>query len=759
MFSLLPARSTDYAHFGLTGLSTQAHEPAQYQLAAQVVGGGTISSRGSVSAAPLAAHGRLDIAAVAVSKVWEFAAPGIEPGHGQLQASAAYIYEDGDLVLQDVSIEAARFAYAGIELPQVALKAPRLALPPKETFELAATAEATPAGRISARGSLGLEPFTADVQLELANLVLAEAQRWLSEKVAVSIASGALSTNGNLRVEEADITYQGAASLRDVRFEEPRSGNLLLGWQLLHTQEAKLRFSPFDVEIGELVAHAPQGRLIIEADDRINFAEVIRRKEGNPAGKKPFEVTVRRLRVENGTLKFADRSLDNDFAVTIRELAGAITGFSTEAGNPGRVQLGGRVEKYGSARVRGTINLDAPKSLTHIRATFRNLDLAELTPYIVKFAGYRVESGRVSAELRYRVRNGRLIGQNQLVFEQMQLGEKVQSAGARDLPLELAVALLADSRGRINLNIPVSGNLNDPQFDFGGLIAKALGNVIGKIVSAPFRTLAALVGEGDTDLDRVRFEPGSVVVTPPAEENVAQVANALGQRPQLGVTVQGGYDPESDLAALRTQAVRREIAQRAGYDGKGPLDFSDPKVLHAAENQYLERVGNPLELQKLREAEPRYGRALVEKLAAVKPVERGTAETLAQVRAETVRAALLEHGLHPSCVRLEAPDPEEAGKEGVPTVLSLSAKLSAPQQAQRAPTLEANGDTVRQAQRRLNAEGFDVGPIDGILGPITQRGLARFQESRGLEATGELNQRTLAALGLSTEAATGVSAR
>ncbi len=121
-------------HFGLTGLSTQAHERAQYQLTGRVAGGGTISSRGRVSAVPLAAHGRLDIAAVAVSNVWALAAPGTEPAQGQLQASAAYIYEDGGLVLQEVSIEAARFSYAGIELPQVALEAPRLALPPKKTF-------------------------------------------------------------------------------------------------------------------------------------------------------------------------------------------------------------------------------------------------------------------------------------------------------------------------------------------------------------------------------------------------------------------------------------------------------------------------------------------------------------------------------------------------------------------------------------------------------------------------------------------------
>jgi hypothetical protein len=329
------------------------------------------------------------------------------------------------------------------------------------------------------------------------------------------------------------------------------------------------------------------------------------------------------------------------------------------------------VAKYGSARIRGTLNLQQPKALANLTATFRNLDLAAFTPYAAKFAGYRIDSGRLSAELRYQVRDGRLTGSNQLTIEQMQLGAKVESASASEVPLELAVALLSDSKGRIDLDIPVIGNLNDPQFDFGGLIAKAIGNVIGKLASAPFRALGALFGGEQKDLGQVRFEPGSAALTPPQEENVAQVAKALGERPQLGVAVRGGYDPETDLPALRADAVRREISRRARYEAEKPLDFQDPKVLHAAENLYLERVGNRLELQKLRESEPRYGRALIEKLSAARQVEPGRAEALARTRAETVREALLEGGVDPSRVRLEAPTSEPAGKEGVPTALSL----------------------------------------------------------------------------------------
>jgi hypothetical protein len=355
----------------------------------------------------------------------------------------------------------------------------------------------------------------------------------------------------------------------------------------------------------------------------------------------------------------------------VRELDGTVTGFSTEPGDPARVQLEGRVAQFGSARIRGTVNLDAPRSLTNISATLRNVPLVELTPYVVKFAGYRVQSGRLSADLRYRVREGRLVGENRLTFEELQLGEKVPREGAAELPLELAVALLADAQGRIRLDIPVSGNLNDPQFDFGGLVAKALGNVLGKIVSAPFRALAAAFGRGGEQLDEVRFEPGAAELTPPAEEAVAQVAKALAERPRLALTVQGGYDPQRDLRAMRLAHVRSEIARRAGVDAAAPLDFRDPKVLQAAERLYLERAGNRQQMLELRTREPRYGRALVEAAAAALPADEEAAQILARARAEMVRAGLIAHGLDPARISVQAPATRESGKEGIPTTLAL----------------------------------------------------------------------------------------
>src|SRR5205823_1733845 len=142
---------------------------------------------------------------------------------------------------------------------------------------------------------------------------------------------------------------------------------------------------------------------------------------------------------------------------------------------------------------------------------------------------------------------------------------------------------------------------------------------------------AGLFGGRGEELGAVRFAPGSAALSPPEEENVAKVAEALAARPQLGVRVRAAYDPDKDAAALRATAARGEISRRAGYASKGPLDFTDQKVLVAAEKLYLERVGNRLELQALRDSSPQYGRALVQAIAAKMPAP--APEGLARERA------------------------------------------------------------------------------------------------------------------------------
>ncbi len=653
-------------------LSTHEGE-GHYRLQGRLAPGGELDSSGTFSLSPAAAHGKLTLSDAALATAWRLALPSSEPGEGRVTLLTAFAYEEGRVVLHDLHARAKSVSYAGMAIESVALAVPRLAIPPAQPVQVSAQAELAPGGKLAARGSVHPRSLAADLAVEADGLPLPLAQRFLPESIALSLAAGKLSAKGRLQARDGRIAYEGSAEVADFRVAERGSERLLLGWQLARTEQLAVSAAPVAIEVGELVLRAPEGRLVIERDGSANFADVLR-GDGQKKGEvqAPMQASVRRLRLENGTLHFADRSLETPFEVTMRELSGSLTGLRTAAGDPARLQIEGRVGEYGSVRIRGTIDLDEPKSLANVTARFENVSLAQLTPYVVKFAGYRVRSGRVSAELRYRVRDARLVGENRFVFQELELGEKVERAGAPDLPLELAVALLADAKGRITLDIPVRGNLNDPQFDFGGLVARALGNVIGKLVSAPFRALAGLFGAKGEALDEVRFEPGSAALSPPQEENIAKVAQALAERPQLGLTVQGSYDPERDAAALRRAAARRDIAQRAGYKSDGPLDFTDPRTLRAAEALYLERIGKRADLQALRANEPRYGRALLELLAYTLPEDRGDPEALARARAQAVRAALAERGVDPGRVALGPPTLEEAADSGIPTQLSLT---------------------------------------------------------------------------------------
>jgi len=538
-------------------------------------------------------------------------------------------------------------------------------------------------GHLALRGNLTAAPLDAQLALEAKDLPLSLAAPWLAERGAIHIAAGVLDAKGTLHLGK-EVRYEGAAAIRDARIDGPQGE--LLAWQSLGTTALRLGFAPFSLHADEMLARAPRANLVIAQDGKLNIAAAV--TAGGAEGGKATPaarpaITIGRLRVESGRLDVADRTLEPPFATSVRDLAGALAGLTTTAEDaPARVELNGRVGKYGEARVRGALEPVAPATRTNVQLTLRNLALADFTPYAVKFAGYRIESGRLSATLRYRVREGRLVGSNQLEFDRLKLGEKVQSAGALDLPVDLAVALLTDAQGRINLAIPVTGDLRDPQFDLGGLIAKALHNTLAKIVGAPFRALASLVGHDSAagELDQLSFEAGSATLPPPEEENLARIAEALGSRPQLRVSVRAGYDPQADAQALRRAAVLREVAKRAGYSaaaGAGApaaLDLRDEKIRRAAESLYLARAGTAYELGTLKPREQGYGQRLIAALADKTELPADAAPTLARRRAQAVRAALIKDGVDAARIEVADATPVKAGKDGVPTGLALDAR-------------------------------------------------------------------------------------
>ncbi|WP_395685776.1 DUF748 domain-containing protein [Caenimonas koreensis] len=501
-------------------------------------------------------------------------------------------------------------------------------------------------GQLAAQGSA--VPGTGAVQadVKVTQLSLAPVQPMLAQYVKLKIAGGAVSAKGRLNVgasgaagaggaKPAALRYAGAFNVAGLVLKED-GGELFASWKDVRADAMTLSLAPNQLDIPELRLVEPNAKLIIEQDRSFNAARLlVKPQAGAPAAgasatvapvtvapvpvatssadpaptapaSEPFPVRVRRVRLVDAKLDFADLSLQPQFGAKMYELNGVVNGLSTNADTRSQVELDARVDEFGSARIRGELNPFAPSNNTDLSVVFKNVDLVSTSPYAIKFAGYKIAEGKISLDLQYKVRRGQLEGANQIVIDKLTLGERVDSPDAMKLPLELAIAILKDSDGRIDLGLPVSGDINDPQFSYSGIIWKAIGNVLTKIVTAPFRALGALLGGGSGEkLESIDFDAGSDKLLPPEREKIKQIAQILAKRPQLKLSVPGHYS-DADAAALRARAVRIEVFRMAGIkldagDEPGPLDLGSRSVRSAMRELYAKRFGDA-ELDKAKKA-------------------------------------------------------------------------------------------------------------------------------------------------------------
>ncbi|UQV48203.1 DUF748 domain-containing protein [Janthinobacterium lividum] len=477
-------------------------------------------------------------------------------------------------------------------------------------------------GLLTANGKFVPGTGAVDAQLNLKQLTLAPVQPLLAQHLKLKLASGSLSGSGRLTTgggapKAPKVRYEGGVEIAGLVLNET-DGKRFASWKSVRADKLTASVGPDFVDIPELRVVEPNAQLIIENDRSLN-AQRLLVKQPEPAqapvgASAPaataapdaaFPVRVRRVRLQNAKLDFADLSLRPQFAAKIYELNGVVTGLSTKRDARSQIELDGRIDEFGLARVRGQLNPFAPTDNTDLNVVFKNVDMVSASPYTMKFAGYKVAEGKISLDLQYKVRNRQLDGTNQIVLDKLTLGERIDSPDALKLPLELALAILKDSDGRIDLGLPVSGDMNDPQFSYGALIWKAVGNVLTKIVMAPFRALGNLLGISADKLESIDFDAGSAVLLPPEREKLKQVAQILAKREQLKLAVPGQYS-DTDAAALRAQAVRRAVAAKADIkleagEEPGPLNLGERKIRGALRDLYGERFGKA-ELDKQKKA-------------------------------------------------------------------------------------------------------------------------------------------------------------
>jgi len=499
-------------------------------------------------------------------------------------------------------------------------------------FDFAANVKS--GGRIALRGSAVPAQGTVEAKLDANDIALAPAQSVLAQFANVKFASGDVSLSGMLRAgaKDAKLGYAGSASIANLALEDA-SGVRLFGWKSLATESLEATLAPDRIDIDELRLMAPAGRFAIAKDGTSNISRAFAKNppaagEGKPqaadasaaeASAAPdgkadaaapgaagsFAVAVRRVRVDQGAVDFSDDSLSPGFVAKIYELAGSANGLSSNHAARAQFTLEGRVDEFGYARLSGAVNAFAPRNRSTLRVQLRNIDLITATPYAVRFAGYRIATGRLGLDLNYRVRDSLIEGDNKISLDQFTLGERVDSPDALKLPFELAVSLLKDADGTISLEVPVKGNLDDPQFSLAPIIWKAVGHFIGNIVAAPFRALAHLFGGGrGEDLGAIAFDPGRARLLPPEREKLVRVVEALAKHPELKLLIPAQYDAEADARAMKRAALNRDIGRSAGFavaegEEPGPVNIEDRPTRKALRTMFAERFSKA-ELDRLR---------------------------------------------------------------------------------------------------------------------------------------------------------------
>jgi uncharacterized protein involved in outer membrane biogenesis len=523
------------------------------------------------------------LAASAAADTGGAAAPAAKPWTVRV---SQYKIAGGDLTFEDrVPTRAASFHVAPLDA-----SVGGFAVPAAAPLDIAVNAKVNGDGTLTAKGTLALSPFAGKFEVEGAALGLVALQPYLGSTTAMTLKSGTASAKGTVSASaDGKIEFRGDASIDGLRTVDNALQEDFVKWRSVKLSGIRATSAPVAVKVREIAAREPYARVIIGSTGVTNLSAVL-----NPHGAPPADETatpapaapagasrergaaggaatppaaalpveIGSVRIVDGSMNFADYSVKPNVATGIYELAGTINGLSGRADARSEIKLDGKVDRYAPVAITGTVNFLAAVGYTNVQMSIKNVDLAVLSPYSGKFAGYRIDKGKLSLELKYLIENRKLSAEHRIIVNQLQLGEQVDSSEATHLPVKLAIALLKDRDGVIDLNLPVSGSLDDPKFRLGPIIWKVVVNLIEKAVTAPFKLLGALFGGGE-EMSYVDFAAGSATLDEASRGKLASLVKALESRPGLNLEVPLVVAPAADTSALAEQLWRADVTARA----------------------------------------------------------------------------------------------------------------------------------------------------------------------------------------------------
>jgi uncharacterized protein involved in outer membrane biogenesis len=504
----------------------------------------------------------------------------------------------------------------------------------------------------------------------------------------IALLRGEASWQGDIDVSQQRdawaISARGDALLGDVQVHARSAdgvvGDELLTWNTFALNGLQATLAPAAkprIEVAEAVLSDFYSRLIVTEQGRFNLQDVA----GAPvaaasapapavppspapaasAAELPLELSVGATRLVQGRVDFTDRFIRPSYSAQLSELNGRLGAFRSGSREMAAIELRGRAAGTAALEIIGSLNPTAEPLALDIRAKATDLELAPFSPYSGRYAGYAIERGKLSMDVHYKIEpDGKLDAKNQVVLNQLTFGDKVDSPDATKLPVRLALALLTDRNGVIDIDLPVSGSINDPQFSVFGLVLRIIGNLLVKALTAPFSLLA---GGGGSDLSLVSFVPGTATPTDAGRAAIDQVAKALADRPALQMTVTGTSDPVSEREAAQRAALEARLTaeqRRERARSGAPADAALPPLQGDERARIVKRVYDDTRLPD----KPRNFIGLAKSLPAAEmeallraaqPASADTARELALQRGLAVRDALVAKGLPSERLFLAAP--------------------------------------------------------------------------------------------------------
>ena len=385
------------------------------------------------------------------------------------------------------------------------------------------------------------------------------------------------------------LTFKGAVSVTNFVTTDQVMFKEFARWDELEVSGIDLAFEPNRLKVDQVKLVGLHGNLILGADRRPNLSLILVGPEPpatnaapaaapatSPAAKpaaEPFPLELGTLALDRASFGFTDESIQPHASMDVEELSGTVKGISSALDTTAEVRLAGKMNAQSPFAISGRANPLASKMFVDLVFTNANTQLTPLTSYMEKYAGHPLTKGRLNTVLSYHLEGKELTAANQVRIDQLTLGSRNNSPDATKLPVKLGVALLKDSHGSIELDVPIKGRLDDPQFSVGPIVLKVIMNLLTKAATSPFKLLGALVGGGD-ELSFVEFSPGTTNVPTAELEKLGKLAKALVNRPALNVEIEGAIDPAADREVLSLQKLRDQLkAQRLhelAAKGKAP---------------------------------------------------------------------------------------------------------------------------------------------------------------------------------------------